>query len=82
MLGFFKPGRHFVMFKTARDGTEVRLDAYFTGISEGEGANRARFTTTASSDDWRQGDLFRVKTDAVVGSLLDRWLVEPASIFR
>lgn len=82
MLSFLKPGRQFVMFKTARDGSEVRVDAYFTGMAEGAGANRARFTTTASEDNWRQGDVFRVKTDAVVGSLLDRWLVDPASILR
>jgi hypothetical protein len=82
VLQFLKLGRRFAIFKTASDGSEIRVDAYFTGIAEGAGANRARFTTTASDDGWRQGDMFRIKTDAVVGSLLDRWLVEPSSIFR
>ncbi len=82
LLHALNSGRQFTLLRISPDGTASRADAYFTGIAEGTEINRAKFITTAADDGWRHGDQARIKTDAVVCSLLDRWLVDPSLIFQ
>jgi hypothetical protein len=75
-------GRKFTLTRITSDGMEPRVDAYFTGVAEGAASNRAKFITTAADDGWKHGDHVRIKTSGVVCSLLDRWMVDPASILH